>query len=201
FISLLIAQRAAEIADKILDISPIQSEGAEKTFTDAKKALAEATPLKHPIPGALLSLWTDASDVAIGSSLMQLCGDKWEPIAFLPMKLNKSQRKWSTYDRELYALYASIKKFHHIHEGRNFSIYTDQKPLIFAFKQKPEKCSPRQLRHLDYISQFSIDIRHVNGKDNIIADTFSRIAIDVITTHSKLDYKTISQEQVNDPEL
>ncbi|GBM46909.1 Retrovirus-related Pol polyprotein from transposon 17.6, partial [Araneus ventricosus] len=157
------------------------TEETEKAFTLAKQALVDATLLKYPIPGAQLSLWTDASDLAIGSSLMQLSGDKWEPIAFLSMKLSKSQRNWSTYDRELYAIYASIKKFRHMLEGRNFSIYTDQKPLIFAFKQKPEKCSPRQIRHLDYISQFSTDIRHVNGKDNIIADTLSRIEIDAIT--------------------
>ncbi|GFT24628.1 transposon Ty3-G Gag-Pol polyprotein [Nephila pilipes] len=146
------------------------SENSGKAFADTKKALAEATLLKYPIPGAPFSLRTDASDVAIGSSLMQLCDDKWEPIAFLSMKLNKNRRKWSTYDRELYAIYSSIKKFHHIFESLSFSIYTDQKPLNFAFKQKPEKCSPRQLRHLDYISQFSTDIRYDNGKDNIIAD-------------------------------
>ncbi|GBO41869.1 Transposon Ty3-G Gag-Pol polyprotein [Araneus ventricosus] len=177
------------------------TEETEKAFTLAKQALVDATLLKYPIPGAQLSLWTDASDLAIGSSLMQLSGDKWEPIAFLSMKLSKSQRNWSTYDRELYAIYASIKKFRHMLEGRNFSIYTDQKPLIFAFKQKPEKCSPRQLRHLDYISQFSTDIRHVNGKDNIIADTLSRIEIDAITAPPNLDYKKIAQEQLNDSEL
>ncbi|GFT99539.1 transposon Ty3-G Gag-Pol polyprotein [Nephila pilipes] len=132
---------------------------------------------------------------------MQLCDDKWKPIAFLSMKLNKSQRNWSTYARELYAIYASIKKFRHMLEGRNFSTYTDQKLLIFAFKQKPEKCSPRQLNNLDYITQFSTDIGHVNGKDNIIADALSPIEIDAITTPSKLDYKRIAQEQVNDPEL
>ncbi|GFT83845.1 transposon Tf2-6 polyprotein [Nephila pilipes] len=82
------------------------SEEAEKAFTDGKKALAEATLLKHPIPSAPLSVWTDASDVAIGSSLMQLCDGKREPIAFLSMKINKSQRNWSTHDRELYAIYA-----------------------------------------------------------------------------------------------
>ncbi|GBN41252.1 Retrovirus-related Pol polyprotein from transposon 17.6, partial [Araneus ventricosus] len=177
------------------------TEETEKAFTLAKQALVDATLLKYPIPGAQLSLWTDASDLAIGSSLMQLSGDKWEPIAFLSMKLSKSQRNWSTYDRELYAIYASIKKFRHMLEGRNFSIYTDHKPLIFAFKQKPEKCSPRQLRHLDYISQFSTDIRHVNGKDNIIADTLSRIEIDAITAPPNLDYKKIAQEQLNDSEL
>ncbi|GBM58377.1 Transposon Ty3-G Gag-Pol polyprotein [Araneus ventricosus] len=92
------------------------TEETEKAFTLAKQALVDATLLKYPIPGAQLSLWTDASDLAIGSSLMQLSVDKWEPNAFLSMKLSKSQRNWSTYDRELYAIYASIKKFRHMLE-------------------------------------------------------------------------------------
>ncbi|GBO33979.1 hypothetical protein AVEN_246675-1 [Araneus ventricosus] len=41
-----------------------------------KQALADATLLKYLIPGAQLSLWTDASDVAIGSSLMKLCNNE-----------------------------------------------------------------------------------------------------------------------------
>ncbi|GFU64527.1 retrovirus-related Pol polyprotein from transposon 412 [Trichonephila clavipes] len=47
-------------------------------------------------------------------------------------------------------------------EGRDFIIYTDQKPLMYAFMQNPDKCSPRQWRHLDFISQFSTDVRHIN---------------------------------------
>ena len=62
-------------------------------------------------------------------------------------------------------------------EGREFLIYTNQKLLTDAFKQKPDKCSPRQLRHLDFISQFSTDIRYVKGKQNIVADALSRIEI------------------------
>ncbi|GFT46007.1 hypothetical protein TNCV_3535671 [Trichonephila clavipes] len=38
------------------------TEEAEQAFNDAKNALADATLLRHPIPGAKLSLWTDASE-------------------------------------------------------------------------------------------------------------------------------------------
>ncbi|GFX31053.1 hypothetical protein TNCV_2025561 [Trichonephila clavipes] len=41
------------------------TEEAENSFTAAKPALADATLLKHPIPGATLSVWTDASNFAI----------------------------------------------------------------------------------------------------------------------------------------
>ncbi|GFW94236.1 transposon Tf2-11 polyprotein [Trichonephila clavipes] len=86
-------------------------------------------------------------------------------------------------------------------EGRNFIIYTDQKPLTYAFKQNPNKCSPRQLRHLDLISQYSTDIRHVQGFENTVADALSRIEIDSITKSPILNFKEFALAQKNDPDL
>ncbi|GBL76526.1 Transposon Ty3-G Gag-Pol polyprotein [Araneus ventricosus] len=177
------------------------NENAEQAFLAAKNAIAEATLLRHPIPGAQLSLWVDASDVAIGGTLSQLSQGKWEPIAFFSMKLNKSQQKWSTYDRELFSIYSAIKKFKHMLEGREFQIYTDQKPLIYAFKQNPDKCSPRQLRHLDFISQYSTDIRHVQGSQNIVADALSRIEVDSITKSPILNFKEFARAQKDDSDI
>ncbi|GFS78888.1 transposon Ty3-G Gag-Pol polyprotein [Trichonephila clavipes] len=85
------------------------SENAEHAFLAAKNAISEATLLSHSIPGAQLSLWVDASDIAIGGTLSQLSQGKWEPIAFFSMKLNKSQQKRSTYDRKLFSIYSAIR--------------------------------------------------------------------------------------------
>ncbi|GFW01059.1 transposon Tf2-8 polyprotein [Trichonephila clavipes] len=160
-----------------------------------KEAIAKATLLQHPIPGAQLSLWVDASNVAVGGSLMQLSNDQWEPLAFYSSKLNKSQKNWSTYDRELFSIYSSVKKFKHMLEGRTFVIYTDQKPLTYAFQQHSEKCSPRQLCHLDFISQFSTDIRYTKGSDNTVADALSRTEIDEISPTDVTLYCDMSQKQ------
>ncbi|GBM73347.1 hypothetical protein AVEN_37597-1 [Araneus ventricosus] len=81
------------------------NENAEQAFIVAKNAIAEVTLLRHPVPGAQLSLWVDASDVAIEGTLSQLSQGQFEPIGIFSMKLNKSQRKWSTYDRELFSIY------------------------------------------------------------------------------------------------
>ncbi|GBM73953.1 hypothetical protein AVEN_29615-1 [Araneus ventricosus] len=69
------------------------NENAEQAFIAAKTAIAEATLLRQTIPGTQLSLWVDASDVAIEGTLSQLSHFQWGPIAFMSMKLNKSQRK------------------------------------------------------------------------------------------------------------
>ncbi|GFV87636.1 pro-Pol polyprotein [Trichonephila clavipes] len=86
-------------------------------------------------------------------------------------------------------------------EGREFIIYTDQKPLTYAFKQKPDKCTPRQLRHLDYISQFSTNIRYVVGTENKVADALSRVEIDAIIKPPILNYKKFAQAQLQDSEI
>ncbi len=87
-------------------------------------------------------------------------------------------------------------------EAKTFSIFTDHKPPVFAFQQRNEKASPRQLRHLDYISRFSTDIQHISGKDNIVADTLSRIHnISSITFASAFNYNFLAQEQESDEQL
>ncbi|GFT13479.1 transposon Tf2-9 polyprotein [Trichonephila clavipes] len=79
-------------------------------------------------------------------------------------------------------------------EGCVLILYTDHKPLTFAFNPKLDKANPRQLRHLDFISQFTTNIRYVPGIDNVPADAFSRIS--AIMTPSTIDYEEFAQIQV-----
>lgn len=176
------------------------NDGAEEAFQRIKKAIVDVTLLFHPIPGARLALWVDASNFAIGGVLKQFHDNEWQPLGFMSEKLAPNQKNWSTYDRELLAAFRAVKKFRHMLEGRQFTIFTDQKPLSFALQQKPEKCSPRQFRQLDFISQFTTDIRHVSGKDNNIADALSRIEVDVITSNN-FDINTLADLQQEDEDI
>jgi hypothetical protein len=71
----------------------------------------------------------DASECAVGAVLQQDMGDGWRPIAFFSRKLGPAERKCSTFDRELLAVYLTIKHFRYFVEGREFFILTDHKPL------------------------------------------------------------------------
>ncbi|GBP85600.1 Transposon Tf2-11 polyprotein [Eumeta japonica] len=146
---------------------------------------------------AKLSLVTDASDTSLGAVLQQYKDKAWEPLAFYSHKLSPAQRNYSPYDRELLAIYEAIKHFRHMLEARDFVIYTDHKPLCHAFKTRKDKCSPRQYRHLDFISQFSTDIRHISGRDNVVADTLSRIE----QLDNVVDFVKLANAQESDPEL
>ncbi|GBM02974.1 Retrovirus-related Pol polyprotein from transposon 412, partial [Araneus ventricosus] len=141
------------------------TEEAKLAFESCKNSLVISTLLVYPSPDARLSLTCDASDRALGSVLIQEENGQWKSLAFFSRKLTPAEQRYSVYDRELLAVYASVRHFSCMLEGRNFTIYTDHKPLIYVFTQKHEKCSPRQIRHLDWIGQFSTDIRHISGKD------------------------------------
>ena len=71
-------------------------------------------------------------------------------------------------------MYLGVKHIRHFLEGRDFTIYTDQKPLTFSMLKTAEPGSARQQRDLAHVSEFTTDIRCIKGKDNAVADTLSR---------------------------
>ena len=170
-----------------------------KAFTTSKELLKSATYLAHPVSSAKLALMTDASDVALGGVVQQFVNNVWQPLGFFSVKLTPTQKNYSTYDRELLAAYSSIKHFRYLLEGHEFTLYTDHKPLVYAFRQNLEKASPRQRRHLEFISQFTLEIQHISGKDNIVADTLSRL--EEIRISSQIDYEALAKAQETDEEL
>ena len=88
-------------------------------------------------------------------------------------------------------------------EGREFYVLTDHKPLVYALASHADRHSPQQARHLDYISQFTIDIRHVKGADNPVADALSRIGANTRLDNSPpaIDFTALDNAQRDDPEL
>ena len=171
---------------------------ATTAFNDIKEALANATLLVHPKPNAPLNVMTDASDVAIGAVLQQFLDDKWCPLSYFSRKLSPTEQRYSTFDRELLAVYCAIRHFRHFLEAREFHILTDHKPLTHSLQSKPDRHSPRQVRHLDFISQFTCDIRHVAGEGNPVADALSRLETNAVQLESApptVDFRAMARAQ------
>jgi cleavage and polyadenylation specificity factor subunit 1 len=133
----------------------------------------------------------------MGAVLLQCVDNAWQHPGFFSKKLNPAQQKYNAYDLELLAVYEAVKHFRHMLETRHFTIFTDHKPITYAFQQKRDKCSPRQFNHLDFIAQFTTDVRHISGQDNVVADTLSRV--ESVTTPPSYDALAASQE--SDDEL
>ena len=130
----------------------------------------------------------------MGATLEQDLSNIWKPLAFFSRKFSPAQRQYSAYDRELTAIYEAIKNFSHFLEGRNFKILTNHKPLSYAFTQRSEKASPRQQTQISFISQFSTKIDYLPGKDNVVADSLSRIESICLATDISLIVLARAQE-------
>ena len=179
-----------------LDWTPVLTDA----FAQAKDMLATATLLAYPLPSAPLCLACDASDTAIGSVLQQRVDGQWQPLAFFSRKLDSRDQSRSPYDKELLAIFASIRHFQDSLEGRPFTVFTDHKPLTFALGQVTEKMDPRRRRKLEFIAQFTSDIRHVAGADNVVADTLSRIEA-ISPGNSFIDFDAMASAQETDSDL
>jgi RNase H-like domain found in reverse transcriptase len=178
------------------------SASMQQAFGDPKAALAAVTLLAQPLEKAELALMVDASADHVGAALHQRTSPHaaWQPLGFFLKKLLPAERRYSGFDRELLACVQGIRYFRYMLEARRFTIYTDHKPLTFAIHKVAEPWSARQARHLSYVAEFSTDIRHVAGVDNVVADTLSRpprpaVICSVPATPGSLDMAALAAVQ------
>ena len=134
-------------------------------FNTAKQALADATLLSHPSPTAPTNIVTDASNTAVGGVLQQFIDNEWHPLAYFSKKLKPAETRYSTFDRELLAVYLAIKRFRHALEGRQFHVLTDHKPLTFSL---PSSTNTLQDKFAISISFLNILLISVTLKANTI---------------------------------
>lgn len=168
-------------------------------FEKIKELLANAVAVAHPIPGFTnLHLVTDSSQYAIGAALHQLHDGKPEPIGFFSKKLSQTQRKYSTFDRELLAAYEAVLHFKHLISGRQVILFTDHKPLQSSYKSSNPPKSDRQQRHLSVISEYVTEVQYVKGGDNVVADCLSRPTHAV--TIDLCDLSAVAEQQATDQE-
>jgi hypothetical protein len=95
--------------------------------------------------------------------------------------LNTSQRRYPAYKKELYAIVASLRRFHTYIWGRNdLVIVTDHKPLTFIFSST--QLSPSLQQWLDVILDYTFTIVHRDGILHVLPDRLSRLFTDVYTS-------------------
>lgn len=144
----------------------------EKSFEKLKESMSSPPVLKVFDPSLETFLTTDASDVAIGAVLEQLHPDGRHPVEFLSSRLNPAQVKYPVHCKELLAIVSSLSKWRHYLQGKHVTVETDHNPLQFL-KSQP-KLSAMQLRWMDKINEFDLNIKYRPGRENSLADALSR---------------------------
>ena len=96
------------------------------------------------------------------------------PVCYFSKKFTKSQQNYSTVEKECLALVLALQHFE-VYVSSSSSpivVYSDHNPLVFLHKLKDK--NQRLLRWSLMLQEYSLDIRHIKGKDNVIADCLSR---------------------------
>ena len=171
----------AELAKPLTDLTQKRvpqiipwGEKEQEAFDCLKDSLCEVSALAIPRPGEPVILVVDASSVAIGACAMQLDSNGCErPVAYLSQKLTTAQTKWSTIEREAFAVIRALQKWHAIVFGVHIIVYSDHNPLTYVVECAPK--SARLTRWALSLSQYSIEIRYKKGVNNSAADCLSRL--------------------------
>jgi len=153
----------------------------QKAFEYLKDSLTVIPSLAYPDLTKPYTLYTDASDDTIGACLTQPCDDGKDilygvkdekPIYFLSHKLSDTQKRWSTIEKEAYAINYALQKLDHYLHNAEFTIKTDHKPLKYIL-DSPMQNKKIQLWALN-IASYNCKIEWLAGSENTIADYLSR---------------------------
>lgn len=112
------------------------------------------------------ALAVDACDVGVGAVLLQAGADGVErPVAYFSKKLNCHQRGYSTIEKKALALVLVVRHFeiYVVSSDQVLKVYSDHNPLTFLAKIRSLLLQP-----------YSMVIKHIVDKNNIIADALSR---------------------------
>ncbi len=146
---------------------------SETAFEEIKRAINECPQLFF-LDGDLASpifLHTDASDGGIGAHLFQRCNGTIRSIAFVSKALTDTQRRWSTPEKECYAIYYAMRKLDYLLRDKQFLLRTDHRNLTFLNKNS----SPKVIRWKLEIQEYDFKIEYIPGPLNIEADALSRM--------------------------
>ena len=146
----------------------------QQAFEAAKRLLISVPVLKAPDFSKPFVIQVDACDRGVGGVLMQEHESRLHPVAFMSHKLKKHQENYSTVEKECLAIIMAIEKFHVyiIPNGNVTTILSDHNPLSFLKTMYGKNA--RLTRWALAIQPYNLVVKHIRGKENLIADCLSR---------------------------
>ena len=148
----------------------------ENELQQLKQELLKEPILHHFNLERETRIYTDASEDWLGWIVTQITEDKKEvPVKYNSKTLNKSQKRYSTIDKELLAIYLAYKDTYYLTNGTTpLTICTDHLNLSL-YMGSTIPLTKRAARLVDFILFNNIVIRHIPGKQNQMVDALSRL--------------------------
>ena len=111
-------------------------------FSRTKEEISKNVTLPYFNPKSATTLQTDASKKSLGAVILQ----DSKPVMFASRALTGSERNYQNLERECLATIWGMEKFHYFLYGKQFTLETDQKPLVSIYRKHMVEISPRTQR-------------------------------------------------------
>lgn len=147
----------------------------QAAFELLKESLCSEPVLTQPDTSRPFIIETDASDFAIGLSLLQKdpVSNEVHPVAYDGRKLSEAEQKYPVHEKELLAIKHALRIWYpYIENGHTTTVLTDHESLKYL--QSMKRPSPRLARWIDEFGQYSLDIQYRPGSKAIVPDSISR---------------------------
>jgi len=144
------------------------SSKAQEAFKEVKDKLTKAPMLALTSFYKVFEVEYDALVIGKGGLLVQ----EGRPLAFFSEKLYESKRKYSTYDKEFYAIVRCLEHCSHYLIAKDFILHYKQEALKYI--QGQHKLNSRYAKCVEYLQSFHFIIKHKSEKLNKGANAFSR---------------------------
>ena len=154
------------------------TEEAQKAFEYMKESLTVIPLLAYPDLSKRFILYTDASDTATGACLVQEHEENGEvfekPLYFLSHKLSPTQCRWSTVEKECWAIHHALQKLHSWISCSQILVRTDHQPLRYILNSDTGSFNRKINSWALTVASYNIDVEYLPGRANVVADLMSR---------------------------
>jgi hypothetical protein len=158
----------------------VWNEERKDQFDKVKKLVNELPKLYYlsDDPKDEIIVYTDASDYAIGGHLVQKINGIERTIGFMSKTFSGPEKRWTTIEKECYAIYMMLRKYEYLLRDVHFTLKTDHANLLYLNVPPSNKV----LRWKLAIQEYDANVVHIPGPENIVADALSRINEETIGT-------------------
>ena len=153
----------------------VWTDDCQLAFDKVKLLLQKSPVLKSPDYEKPFKLIIDSSDVGTGSVLVQEASDGLDhPVSYFSKKFLKYQKNYSVVEKETLGLVLALEHFDVYLGSTPFKIkvYTDHNPLTFLKTMKNK--NQRLVRWSLALQEYNLEIQHIPGSENVVADALSR---------------------------
>ena len=186
------------------------------TFSRTKEEISKNMTLPYFNPRSETTLQTDASKKGLGAVILQ----DSRPVMFASQALTGVEKNYQNLERECLVMIWGMEKFHYFLYGKQFTLETDQKPLVSIYKKHMVEISPRIQRLIVRSFPYQLfDVHYRRGKEIPLVDALSRVSptpveedgiqlpiveVNLITSNipvSSTEIELIHEESSKDPTL